>query len=159
MIARGVGSGIALAGWLAIAAANVSRAGECAAPADAAALQARAWQTELMVAALACRQRDSYNAFVERFRPALQREAQAFKAYFRRAHGAAAERAIDRYVTRLANNASQRSNVDRAGFCAAAAKDFEALSALDPAELPRWIAARPAPELPDVVLCVAQSAP
>lgn len=159
VIARGIGSAIALAGWLAVAAAGVARAGECATAADAAALQTRAWQTDLMVAALTCQRHDSYNAFVERFRPALQREGQALKAYFRRTHGAASGREIDRFVTRLANAASQRSIADRTGFCAGTDAAFDSLSVLMPEDFPRWIATRPAPELPDIVLCATQSAP
>jgi hypothetical protein len=154
---RRTGLWLALVGALAMATAASAAAAECATAADAAALRSRAVQTELMVAALACEQRDNYNAFVERFRPALLREAQAFKAYFRRANGGAAEPAMSRFVTRLANVASQRSLADPAAFCAAAATAFDELSALEPQDYAQWVAARPAVALPEIGLCAAST--
>jgi hypothetical protein len=112
-----------------------------------------------MVAALACGRRDDYNHFVERFRPELQSEGRALKAYFRRVHGDGADQAIDRFVTQLANFASQRSIENRPGFCAAAAAAFDDLALLMPADLPGWIAARPAAALPGIGLCAAATAP
>jgi hypothetical protein len=154
-----MGLGIALAGLLVFAAARPTAAAECATAADEVALRLRALQTELMVAALACERREAYNDFVDRFRPALQSEGQVFKAYFRRLHGGGAEPAMNRFVTQLANFASQRSIADRPGFCAAAGMAFADLAQVAPADLRAWIAARPAAPLPGIGLCAASAAP
>lgn len=105
--------------------AGTARASVCAMPRERSALEARVLQTQLMVAALACNQRRRYNAFVERFRADLVVNGKAVRAYFQRAYGAAAEPEVNRFMTRIANQASARSLVD--GFCAEAATLFDRL--------------------------------
>lgn len=95
-------------------------AAACAEPTEATALRVRALQSRLMVSALVCGTRDQYNAFVTRYRPALQRNGAALIAYFDRVYGAEATLRLNRFVTALANDASARSNDDRAAFCGGA---------------------------------------
>lgn len=94
----------------------------CATPQEVEAERVRVLQTELMVAALKCRDRsdlalrERYNAFVERFTPQLVQHGKALRAYFKRQYGADHRRHMDRYITGLANTVSQISD-ERPEFC------------------------------------------
>lgn len=94
-----------------------ANAAQCATPRDQVALDARVLQTELMVAALACQNQANYNAFVRKFRIQLVEQGRSLRKMFERQHGKAASRHLNALVTRLANEASQRSMAKRAGFC------------------------------------------
>jgi hypothetical protein len=153
-VLRGSGLGLALAALLAPASVAAM---ECATAADEAALRARVLQTELMVAALSCERRESYNDFVVRYRPALVREGETFKRYFRRVHGSGAETEINSFVTRLANLASQRSIDDRPAFCSDAITAFEQLAALGPDDFATFLEHRPQADLPGIALCAAST--
>ncbi|WP_259780623.1 hypothetical protein [Aestuariispira ectoiniformans] len=73
-----------------------------------AAKQVRRLQSELMVAALGCGHRSQYNAFAVAYRSDLQKNGKFLKSYFRSQHGSGGERALNRFVTSLANEASMR---------------------------------------------------
>lgn len=88
-------------------------------------IEVRRLQTNLMVAALSCRARSDYNEFITAHRPSLQSYGKAIQAEFRRRYGRDGSKQLNRFVTRLANEASARSNADRDGFCAEAAGLFE----------------------------------
>lgn len=133
MLARHVSRGAlvaALAGALVVPAAT-AQAVPC--PAVGAgklskgdiSIEVRRLQTKLMVAALSCRARSDYNDFIRAHRPSLQSYGKAIKAEFRRRYGRAGSKELNRFVTRLANEASARSNADRAGFCADASALFD----------------------------------
>jgi hypothetical protein len=128
----------------------------CAKPEDLPPLQTRAFQTELMVSALSCGELARYNRFVTDFRPQLVSDGKALQAYFKREHGSQAAAQTDKFVTRLANLASQRSSRDKNGFCAATKKLYgEVLALKQPAELRSFVAQQPAPLLPGVARCAA----
>jgi hypothetical protein len=100
---------------------------------EAEAFAFRRLQSELMVAALSCRDtrhHKHYNTFVKRFRPALRTNARVLKAYFTRLHGPMATRKLDDYITQLANEASLASMGD-ARFCANALRRFDAINHID----------------------------
>ena len=129
-------------------------AAACAKPEDLPPLRTRALQTELMVSALSCGDSKSYNSFVTAFRPELQRQGKAMQSYFKREHGGRAQAETDKFVTQLANLASQRSSKDKAAFCAGTKTLFGKVLALKkPAELKTFVAAQPAPVLPGVESC------
>jgi len=88
-------------------------------------IEVRRLQTNLMVAALSCRARSEYNEFITTHRPSIQTYGKAIKAEFRRRYGREGSKHLNRFVTRLANEASARSNADRDAFCADAAALFE----------------------------------
>ena len=98
--------------------AGAANAVVCADAAEKESFGVRALQTRLMVAALTCDARDQYNAFVDRYRPALASHGRNVKNYFRRAYGPASGGHLDRYVTALANRVSMLSTLDRSAFCA-----------------------------------------
>lgn len=99
--------------------APVEAANVCAHSAEHRALDVRMLQTELMVAALTCGYQRDYNAIVTSLKPMFAAEATALRGYFARRYGSNGTRELDRFVTRLANEESIRSNADRAGYCAA----------------------------------------
>jgi hypothetical protein len=94
------------------------QAADCVAARERDSLTVRALQTRLMVAALSCGARTEYNDFVTRYRPHLTDHGDALRKHFRKLHGARHERALNAFVTSLANGVSQVSIDDRNGFCA-----------------------------------------
>jgi hypothetical protein len=89
----------------------------CSRPADQMALNTRVVQTELMVGALACNNQQLYNEFVTRYRSELIKQGQSLREMYDRRHGRAGTTHMNQLVTRLANEASQRSVTHRYGFC------------------------------------------
>ena len=88
-------------------------------------IEVRRLQTNLMVAALSCGARQDYNAFVLTHRSSLQKYGKIIRAEFRRRYGKAGDSKLNKFVTRLANEASARSNANRDSFCADAATTFQ----------------------------------
>jgi hypothetical protein len=136
----------ALCGAVALASLCALASPSAAQPLNAreqAALDVRYLQTELMVAALSCGRPDfhqHYNVFVAKFGGSLKRHANVMKSYFSREYGAQGITQLDRYVTRLANEASLRS-MQQAAFCQDSTHLFERVTALDPASLDGFSAA------------------
>ena len=97
------------------------------APEHTLALSVRTLQSDLMVAALSCNERDRYNAFAVQYRGKLQKYGGELKAYFNKLHGDSATREINSYVTDLANYAAVRHAQDRNAFCGGAESAFRAL--------------------------------
>ena len=123
------------------------RAGYCASDTDLAALNARVLQTELMVAALSCDERQRYNSFVTAYREVLKDRGQALQALFRRAHGTKANVRLNAFITKLANDASQEVRSKGDEYCVFAGELFNETSTVSPRELNRiankdWIASR-----------------
>jgi hypothetical protein len=117
--------GGALAGLLAFdGSATVARAGDCASPADLAALRTAALQQELMVAAFSCRDIDSYNRFVLSHQPELIASDAKLKSFFVRRDARHSEASYHGYKTELANAASLRSIRETDAFCATAEDEF-----------------------------------
>jgi hypothetical protein len=127
-ITRRLAQGLCLAA-LGISLAGAAQAAGCADTRERESLTVRSLQTDLMVAALSCNVRDDYNTFVQRYRSHLSVHGHALRRYFQRTYGPRAQRALDRYVTELANQASQVSNADRTAFCAQTAASLDRLLA------------------------------
>lgn len=120
---------------LALSVPNGAAAAPCAALPDRGALQVRMLQTELMVAALSCNQRDNYNAFVKRFQPELVSQGQRLQRFFKREYGAGATRSLNSFITRIANEASRRSMAQGGGYCQTAAALYQDAKATVPGGL------------------------
>ncbi len=131
------------AGLLAMAANSAQAAHSCAKANDAAALQARMLQTELMVAALSCDQKDDYNSFVVHYRPQLKESGTALKRYFDRSYGRHSSQELNSFVTRLANEASKRSLSDIGKFCSDAKAAFTTLKTMPSVQFTTFVAERP----------------
>lgn len=118
------------------AASNVALAAACATPAEKAAVDTRVLQSELMVAALTCGQSDRYNAFVQKFEGELVRFGKTLRSYFARAYGKGGEHAMNRFVTRLANDATvRRTQYSMPQYCSASVNLFNSVLAVDTASL------------------------
>lgn len=127
-------AGVALVAVLAAGAVGVAEAAPCIRLADEPVLNTRVMQTELMVAALSCDQRESYNQMVRRFEPELVEKGRSLKRLFEKVYGRGAHNQLNKYVTQLANEASQRSASEGRGFCAAMATIFERIQEMDGAQ-------------------------
>ncbi len=122
-----VGLGLIVGGAGAAAAAP-----SCATATDEAALNTRVLQTELMVAALSCGEQQRYNTFVNTFKTNLAKGGEGLKALFRRVHGASGDYQMNAFVTKLANDAAQRTANGPAAYCASASNLFNEVLATPP---------------------------
>lgn len=128
-------------------AAAKAKAQTCASDRDLAALNARVLQTELMVAALSCGERQRYNTFVTTYQSVLTDRGQALQALFRRAHGAQANTRLNAFITKLANDSSQQVRSKGDEYCVFAGELFDEAMATQPVDLNRltdkaWIIGR-----------------
>ena len=136
---------------------GVAQAATCTAPGETSALQARVLQTELMVAALTCSQKDKYNAFIRRFGGDLTTLGNSMKSYFTRAHGRKAATEMNAFVTALANEASRRAMGYQGDFCGDANGLFDSVLAVPPKELARFAATRPTANTYGIASCQASA--
>ena len=103
--------------------------------AEREALTVRHLQSDMMVAALSCQMRGEYNETVTRFQDELVRHGANLRALFRRTYGSGAERELNSYITRLANESSTRRIAAGASYCGEAAGQFARLDALSQTQL------------------------
>jgi hypothetical protein len=116
---RAVAAGAALlSAALTLAPPAAEAAGaRCASPEEQAMFEVAALKSELMVVGIACRQEDSYNAFVQRFRPLLADNDRAVVSWYNRHHGRSGQRASDAYITNLAQSRSIEGQRLGSDFC------------------------------------------
>ena len=93
----------------------------CVTRSEVPALETRLLQTELMVAALTCKQRAGYNSIIAKFSDELVDGGRVLKRLFKRLHGVNSEKRLNRFITRLANEASVRS-LHKVEYCESASK-------------------------------------
>lgn len=122
---------------LALAAVPAAQAAAaCYTPAEATAIHIRMLQSELMVAALACRDSNpelgmisKYNAFIHRHSAGLVGQNRVLERHFEKHYGKQSKRRMDTLLTALANDASKRSMTG--DFCRGAATLFGEISSLE----------------------------
>lgn len=108
----------------------------CANTKERMALDTRVLQTELMVAALSCGQRDEYNAFVNTYSDELKQQGAALQQYFNRVYGGKqASTTLNAFVTKLANDSSWHSQQIKYGYCYFTWELFNEASATPPHNL------------------------
>jgi hypothetical protein len=129
-----------------------ARAADCYTPAETAAVHVRMLQSELMVAALACRDSNpelgmisGYNDFVRRLSGPLVRNSKLLQAHFKKAYGAAGEHRFEAFETALANAAS-KSSMASSTYCENASTLFRQVAVLQGHDLEEFSVAR-APNL------------
>jgi len=111
---------------------------ECYTEQEWQAAHVRILQTELNVAQLTCSNVPDhsfdaqYGTFVSRFGDRLKAAATVLKAHFKRVYGGGSETQLDSFVTRVANEASDRSMASTTP-CADAAPLFDKVLATDSA--------------------------
>lgn len=124
-------------------AAPAMAAQRCANPTNQAIFDVAALRSEVMVLATACKQSSAYNAFIERFRPALVANEREMDTYFRRHFGRAAQHEHDSYTTSLANSQSEVGIREGSDFCPRNGLIFhEVMSLSTSRELPEYAAAK-----------------
>ncbi len=122
-------------------------ASTCFTPAEATAVEVRMLQSELMVAALACRDSNpelgmvaQYNDFVHRLGDRLVSHSRVLQAHFKKYYGTGGTHRLEAFVTALANDASKRSMTE-SGYCHSAAGLFSEVSTLPRNDLEMFSAA------------------
>ncbi len=132
------------AATLAVAPVAEAYAASCYSPAETTAVHVRMLQSELMVAALACRDSNpelgmvaQYNDFVRRLSDRLVSHSKVLQAHFQKAFGSDGMRRLEAFVTALANDASKRS-MTSASYCQSASVLFHDVSMLERPDLERF---------------------
>lgn len=121
MIMKSVATAMLVAASLMSAAAPaMASSAECLSASDRNAVQIRQMHVQLMVAALKCDDsmglRDSYGAYVNKHNSVLSGNAQSLRSLFQKAYGGDSSRQFDRFITRLANDASSQAQTQM-GYC------------------------------------------
>lgn len=129
------GAFLAVAVTVAVLSNRPAAAESCTQPMDQMALNTRVLQTELMVSALTCKNQNLYNKFVTLYRGELVEQGRSLRAMFDRRHGKGGTKHMNALVTKLANEASQRSVAQRYGFCRQSALLFAKALAADKPDL------------------------
>lgn len=140
----------AVAAILTASTALPALAAGCVSPAEARAMQVRQLHVQLQVASLNCRGDDpslpsKYASYIHRFGGPLSDNAKVLRGHFAKNGGN-----IDRYMTVLANDESQRAHLVE-GYCESHAPLFDKLSALKPHELESFAAT--SMDKPDAAVC------
>ncbi|MDE2006704.1 MAG: hypothetical protein KGI51_09075 [Rhodospirillales bacterium] len=132
-----------------------ARAAPCPPPAT---FEVTALQSELMVLATACGDREGYNDFMRRYQPYLLRTERELQTWFNRSYGRGGLSAHDRFVTDLANAQSDEGVAQGTDFCPRNATLFSEVMALQrSAQLPDYAAGK-ALVPPGVATCVVTAA-
>ena len=104
----------------AVAVPALASSGDCMSASDRTAVQIRQMHVQLMVAALKCDDgtgmRDTYGAYVNKHNSVLSGNAQSLRSLFQKAYGGDSSRQFDRFITRLANDASNQAQT-QLGYC------------------------------------------
>ena len=139
-----------------------ARAADCYTPAETAAVDVRMLQSELMVAALACRDSNpelgmvaGYNEFVRRLSAPLVRNSKLLQSHFKKAYGASGEHRFEAFETALANAASKSSMASNT-YCENAATLFQQVAVLQARDLEQFSVARAADLGVPVESCMAE---
>ncbi len=122
---------LALAGLAAIIAGPA--VAQCVQPAEKLGFDVRLVQSTLQVAALQCRGapayanlEDQYRAFVQRFQGEFTNSSRGLQNYFRRTAGANHTRALDSYITNLAQAQAAEGSAHGSLYCPNIAPLFRA---------------------------------
>ena len=94
---------------------------------ETVAKSVRTLQSDLMVGALSCGQRESYNAFVTEYRGQLVGQGKSLVAHFKSAHGGTHKSKLNSYVTRLANASAIRHATATMDYCQETSDIFNTL--------------------------------
>ncbi|QXM25606.1 hypothetical protein KO353_05185 [Elioraea tepida] len=113
---------------LGLAGTGTAIAQACVNAREQQAFHLRALQTHLMVGALSCGMHDRYNAFVTRWQSDLAGAHRNLTGYFNRTQGG--QRALNAYITALANAHSQEGIRLGANFCGRVGPLFEQVALL-----------------------------
>jgi hypothetical protein len=140
-------------------------AARCLTDEERTAVHVRLLQTELMVAALSCRQTGpgrnlpaQYNAFMRKHREGLANSSRLVQRYFAARHGSDWESKHHAFVTALANDASRRA-MDSPAFCDEAPTVFRDALKITPRNLGSWSSHRASSRPTNLDACEAALRP
>ncbi len=129
-------------------------AANCALDNEKKALDVRALQTQLMVAALSCGEQQRYNEFMQKFKKELSLQGDGLKQYFSRVYNNQSERQQNNFVTKLANTSSKLSlEEDEEVFCETASALFDDVIGAKPTEVPKLASLTGASTLHGITPC------
>lgn len=129
-----------LAGVTLSAFSTAALAKNCATESEKIGLGTRVVLSDMMVAALSCRQSEPYNALMEKFKAHFQQAGDNMKDYFRRNHGSAYNYHMNNFVTKLANEASERSvQGSKREFCNKMRRTFSKIQSLNAEEFVKFV--------------------
>ncbi len=153
-------SGIGLAALSAVLAPSIGHAADaCHRTSDEKSVYMRSLQTDLMVAALTCSANDQYNDFVHKFQALLKTDADHLRGYYKKKHGKAGAEELNTFVTRLANDESERSiQQGQSAYCENATKLFQSALALAPGQLEDYAITLPISSEAPVKPCASSAA-
>lgn len=108
----------------------------CANSQEIQALDSRALQSHLMVAALSCGQQANYNKFMKKYKKEIASQKGSLEGYFKRRYSKDSQEQLNKFMTNLANVSSQQSlDMNQKEFCSSAGKVFDELNNEKPAKL------------------------
>lgn len=143
---------LAAATVVAISTPVLAGADICVKRSELPALEARLFQTELMVAALTCKRRQSYNKIIVKFGDELVSRGRALRKTFTRLYGADVDKRLNRFITRLANEASLRS-LQKTKYCDTTVDLFDQTLALQPGTLTAFAIQQPFSKRHGLAVC------
>ncbi len=109
---------------------SLNAASYCAMPQEKQALDIRAMQAEMMVAAISCDQQKKYNAVLTKFEQSFANAGKAMKGYFIRNYHHNFENKMNIFITEIANESSRVSlTQDEKSFCKSTAQLFDKILA------------------------------
>jgi hypothetical protein len=106
----------------------------CITPRERQAYEVYALRTEVLVGAQSCRMTDRFNVFATKFTRELTTEGRELRAHYLKTYGKGGDKALDDFVTRMANN----SFVEGSGggnLCAVTIALFDDVEALPEGQL------------------------
>lgn len=122
--------------WIAAAAAVLAfpamATAACATKSEVQAINLRALKSSLMVAALSCGQQSEYNAFINKHNALFSSDGHEVKGYFSRNYGSSGDYHMNRFITKLANEASNVSMKQSSeAYCTAMKSAFKEIVAMN----------------------------
>lgn len=131
----------------------------CVSPEEMSALEARILQTELMVAALTCKNHQLYNNFVRSHSVELQSMDLQLRNMFARISRSSKGDNLGQLVTRIANESAIRAANSRDAYCQEMDAVFDLSRAARPGQLASLTEAQPSNRRHNVQTCQAQVDP
>jgi hypothetical protein len=126
----------------------------CISPRERQAHEVYALRTEVLVGAQSCRMTDRFNTFATKFVRELTTEGRELRSYYIKTYGKGGDKALDDFVTRMANN----SFVEGSGggnLCATTAALFDDVMAVPVGQLAAFTSKHQARALPVMEVCGA----
>ena len=124
----------------------------CITPRERQAYEVYALRTEILVGAQSCRMTERFNVFATKFTRELTAEGRELRAHYLKTYGKGGDKALDDFVTRIAN-ASFVEGSGGGDLCAATTALFDEIMALPEGQLAAYTSQHTPPALPAMEVC------